>query len=108
MPRIGNPERGALTIALVALASVAAWTLTAVRMAGMDAGPASSPHGLGFYISTWTVMMMAMMLPSAMPAVLASRGRAWFACGYLAVWAAAGLVAYATVEAGRASGAAWV
>ncbi|MGO9820894.1 MAG: DUF2182 domain-containing protein [Solirubrobacteraceae bacterium] len=90
-----------LTIAIVLLATAGAWVVTAVRMAGMDAGPATSPGGLGFYITTWTVMMVAMMLPSAMPAVLASRGRGWFVAGYLVVWAAAGLVAYGVLEAGR-------
>jgi hypothetical protein len=34
-----------------------------LRMGGMDAGPGTNPGALGFYISTWVVMMAAMMLP---------------------------------------------
>ena len=97
--------------ALLAVAA-AAWVATAVRMAGMDAGPGTDPGSIGFYISTWTVMMAAMMLPSAAPAVLAfgdgisRRGghltaTAWFAAGYLALWAVSGLVGYGLLEAGR-------
>ena len=103
----GGP--GALAALLVV--AVLAWVATTVRMAGMDAGPGTDPGSLGFYLSTWTVMMAAMMLPSAAPAVLAyrdtaSRGEkvtatAWFAAGYLVLWAASGLVGYALLEAGR-------
>ena len=98
-------------LALLAIAA-AAWVATAVRMAGMDAGPGTDPGPLGFYLSTWTVMMAAMMLPSAAPAVLGYGGTvsrrgghlvatAWFAGGYLALWAVSGLVGYALLEAGR-------
>ena len=99
------------TAALLAIA-VAAWIATAARMAGMDAGPGTDPGSLGFYLSTWTVMMAAMMLPSAAPAVLGYSGAAsrqgehlaqtvWFAAGYMALWAATGLIGYALLEAGR-------
>jgi predicted metal-binding membrane protein len=77
----------------------------------MDAGPGTDPGSLGFYLSTWAVMMAAMMLPSAAPAVVAYRdavpparqgvATAWFAVGYLALWAAAGLIGYGLLEAGR-------
>lgn len=103
--------------ALLALA-VAAWVMTDVRMSGMDAGPGTDPGGFGFYISTWVVMMAAMMFPSVAPMVLTyrslQRGRraqgqtvsgsstAAFVTGYLAVWAASGLLAYAALKAGRA------
>jgi predicted metal-binding membrane protein len=81
-------------------------------MVGMDAGPGTDPGSLGFYLTTWTVMMAAMMLPSAAPAVIGygdavSRhgghraAIAWFAGGYLALWAVAGLVGYGLLEAGR-------
>jgi predicted metal-binding membrane protein len=106
----------ALAGALLALAA-AAWVATDLRMAGMDAGPGTNPGALGFYISTWVVMMAAMMLPSITPMVLAYRdlrhercGRrrsgdagdtGLFLAGYLAVWAAAGLVGYALLEAAR-------
>jgi predicted metal-binding membrane protein len=86
-------------------------------MAGMDAGPWTDPGALGFYISTWVVMMAAMMLPSLAPVVLrysdhqhgpmphariSHAGKTGlFVAGYLAVWAAVGLVGYALLEAGR-------
>jgi predicted metal-binding membrane protein len=86
-------------------------------MAGMDAGPGTNPGALGFFLGTWIVMMVAMMLPSITPMVLAYRDLKYqqpasrqgasagevglFLAGYLAVWAAAGLVGYALLEAGR-------
>ncbi len=106
----------ALAGALLTLAS-AAWVATALRMAGMDAGPGTNPGALGFFISTWVVMMAAMMLPSITPMVLAYRdvqheqrghGRSTdagetglFLAGYLAVWTAAGLAGYALLETVR-------
>ncbi|HWY91210.1 MAG TPA: DUF2182 domain-containing protein [Solirubrobacteraceae bacterium] len=106
----------ALAGALLTLAAVA-WVATDLRMAGMDGGPGTNPGALGFFISTWVVMMAAMMLPSVIPMVLAYRdlqperrnhgrsasaGDTWpFLAGYLALWAAAGLAGYALLEAGR-------
>jgi predicted metal-binding membrane protein len=108
--------RAVLAGVLLALAA-AAWVATALRMAGMDAGPGTNPGALGFFVGTWVVMMAAMMLPSITPMVLAysdvrhqrpcSRRSAntgetgLFLAGYLAVWVAAGLLAYALLEAGR-------
>jgi predicted metal-binding membrane protein len=102
--------------ALLALAA-AAWLATDLRMAGMDAGPGTNPGALGFFLSTWVVMMAAMMLPALTPMVLAYRAvqherhrhsasanagdTALLLAGYLAVWAAAGLLGYALLEAGR-------
>jgi predicted metal-binding membrane protein len=106
----------ALTGELLVLAGVA-WVATDLRMAGMDAGPGTNPGDLGFYLSTWIVMIAAMMLPSITPMVLTfhdlrheRRGHGpsasafntgLFVGGYLAVWAAAGLVGYALLEARR-------
>jgi predicted metal-binding membrane protein len=110
---------GGQVLALAALLTLAAaaWLITDVRMSGMDAGPGTDPGGFGFYVSTWVVMMAAMMFPSAAPMVLTyrklQRGRrardqavpvgatAAFVSGYLAVWAASGLLAYAVLKAGR-------
>ena len=113
-PRAPGATVAAAPLAIAALLAIAAfaWVATAVRMAGMDAGPGTDPGSLGFYLSTWTVMMTAMMLPSAAPAVLAYRDMgsrrhahaittAWFVAGYLALWAASGLVGYGLLEAGR-------
>lgn len=88
-----------------------AWWWTARRMDGMDAAPGSDLGTLGWFTSSWIVMMMAMMLPSFAPTVAAyvtfSRARRpvpWlpFACGYLLVWGVAGLVAYGSFELGKA------
>jgi predicted metal-binding membrane protein len=106
----------ALAGALLTLAG-AAWVATDLRMAGMDGGPGTNPGGLGFFLSTWVVMMAAMMLPTITPMVLEyralqreRRGRGasanpgeigLFLTGYLVVWAAAGLLGYALLQAGR-------
>jgi predicted metal-binding membrane protein len=94
---------------LLGLAALA-WLLTHERMLGMDAGPGTDPGSLGFYVSSWVVMMAAMMFPSIVPMVLAfgfvqrrrrDRGSvdravsSWvFVGGYLLTWTAFGLLAY--------------
>jgi predicted metal-binding membrane protein len=106
----------ALVGVLLALA-LAAWLLTDRRMAGMDSGPGTDLGGLGFFLTAWVVMMAAMMFPSIWPMVGAhaslQQGRreagrlapvgatTLFVIGYLAVWTAAGLAAYALFEAVR-------
>jgi predicted metal-binding membrane protein len=108
--------RLALVGALIALAALAWWS-TGVRMAGMDAGPGADPGSLGFYVTTWVVMMAAMMFPSIAPMVLVYAGlqnarRAkgmpvyrgatpTFVAGYLVVWGAVGLLGYAVLKLGR-------
>src|SRR5262249_51149138 len=69
--------------------------------------------GLGVFVADWTVMMGAMMLPSAAPMILtfaavqARRNRhvavpTWiFVAAYILVWAYAGLVVYVLLHAGR-------
>jgi predicted metal-binding membrane protein len=107
-------EEAAVIVALLGLASMA-WLITGLRMAGMDAGPWTDPGSFGFYISTWVVMMAAMMLPSAAPMVLVFRrlerarsapagATTAFVISYLVVWGASGLVAYAALKAGQAGG----
>jgi predicted metal-binding membrane protein len=88
------------------LAAVAAlcWVLSVQRMQGMDMGPGTDLGSLSWFLPTWVIMMAAMMLPSALPAVLsfahASGERAHavqgvvFAAGYLAVWTAFGAGAF--------------
>jgi predicted metal-binding membrane protein len=102
-----------LSGALLLVAGVA-WAVTGLRMTGMDNGPGSDPGALSFYLSTWVVMMAAMMFPSIVPAALAHRelhrratgagqrgGSSMFVLGYLGVWTAAGIVGYVVLEAGR-------
>lgn len=101
--------RGELGVAACAVAVAAgAWALTAERMSGMDTSPGAALGGLGWFAISWLLMMAAMMLPAVLPAVAACVRRAGhpgaagrFVAGYLAVWLAAGLVAYAAVEAIR-------
>src|SRR5262245_26996952 len=61
--------RLAIVGALIVLAAIA-WWATDLRMAGMDAGPGTDPGAFGFYVTTWVVMMAAMMFPSIAPMVL--------------------------------------
>ena len=105
--------QAAIVVALVGVAGLG-WLLTGERMAGMDEGPGTDLGSLGFYVSIWVAMMAAMMLPSAAPMVLvhsavqrrrrelgrhANRGvSAAFVGGYLLVWTAFGIVAYAVFE----------
>jgi predicted metal-binding membrane protein len=82
-------------------AAVAAWAVTVERMQGMDDGPGTHLGGLGWYLGIWVTMMAAMMLPSAAPAAVRiaelarGQGILRFTAGYLAVWTAVGLAAYA-------------
>ncbi len=93
---------------LLGLAGVAWWS-TVDRMQGMDAGPWTALGPLAWFLGVWVVMMAAMMLPSAIPTVaLYSKlakdrtplGPLLFVAGYLAVWAVAGLAAFAFAAAG--------
>jgi predicted metal-binding membrane protein len=105
-------------IGMLLAVAVVGWVVTDERMAGMDAGPATDPGTLGFYVTAWVVMMAAMMFPSIAPMVLMQariqegkrrRGdtaragtTALFVAGYLVTWTAAGLAGYAIIELGRA------
>ena len=102
-----------LVAALLALAALG-WLVADARMAGMDEGLWTDPGSLGFYVPVWVAMTAAMMLPSTAPMVVAhseveqrrrylgrapKRGAsAAFVGGYLLVWTAFGVIAYALVE----------
>jgi predicted metal-binding membrane protein len=99
---------GGLVVLLLGAAGLAWWS-SVDRMQGMDSGPWTGLGTLGWFLGLWIVMMAAMMLPSAIPTVAlygslakdrAQLAAALFVAGYLAVWAAAGLVAFALAEAG--------
>ena len=100
---------GGLTpvVALLGLAA-AAWAVSVERMSGMDMGPGTDPGRLGWFVVTWVLMMAAMMLPALLPAARAGGGSAAFVTGYLGVWTAAGVAAYAVVEAVRAEHPGWL
>jgi predicted metal-binding membrane protein len=103
-------RRQPAVVAGILTAAGVAWWWTAERMAGMDAGPGTGLGTLGWFTGSWVLMMAAMMLPSLTPNLAAygalARGRGptrllLFACGYLLVWSAAGVVAYGLFELGR-------
>jgi predicted metal-binding membrane protein len=90
----------ALTVTLGLAA--ASWFVAVRQMNGMDMGAQTRLGSFGFFVPLWVVMMAAMMLPGAVPAVLrrahASGGvRAvpLFVGSYLAVWALVGTAVYA-------------
>jgi predicted metal-binding membrane protein len=69
-----------------------------------------SPGTFGSYAASWTVMMAATMLPSALPFVYEfarrseGRRRCWVATGvlaatYLSIWVGFGLVSFAVLDA---------
>jgi len=65
--------------------------------------------GAAGFFTGWTLMMAAMMLPSALPLVLLYRGSTpLLLAGYLAVWAAIGLLPYVLMTAEVAAPAAVV
>ncbi len=85
--------------------SAACWVIAAWLMDGMDMGIATRPGSFGFFAAAWVTMMAAMMLPGAAPAVAryarargTVRAAPLFAGSYLAVWALAGVVAFALVR----------
>jgi predicted metal-binding membrane protein len=116
VPPLPSMVQLGLIFGLLLLAGIA-WAMTGDRMAGMDAGPGTDLGGLGFWVTAWVVMMAAMMFPSISPMVLMyarieegkrQKGQstqtgatAIFVGGYVLVWAAAGLFAYAIFEIGR-------
>ena len=89
-----------LVVALLLLAAIG-WWQTVGAMRGMDHGPWTALGTFGWFVGVWVVMMAAMMFPSVSPTIALyarmSRSRllpAVFTSGYLATWAAAGMVAF--------------
>ncbi len=101
---VATPRTAATAAVLAATFGLAAasWVIAVRQMNGMDMGVATRLGSFGSFIAVWVVMMAAMMLPGAAPAVLrrtkASGGvRAvpLFIGSYLAVWALVGAAMYA-------------
>jgi predicted metal-binding membrane protein len=97
------PARLGLVLLLYALAA-AGWWWTARQMRGMDQGPWTALGPVGWFLAVWVVMMAAMMFPSVAPTVALyarmTRTRSpiaplVFTAGYLAAWAAVGVLAVA-------------
>ncbi|MGC9378340.1 DUF2182 domain-containing protein [Streptomyces sp. MH13] len=96
---------------LIVLVAVPAWVLTIGQARGMGAEPGTMGRALPLFLLLWLTMMAAMMLPSMAPVALTwargigrqSSGRtrtvrtAEFVGGYLLVWTAFGLLAYAAL-----------
>ena len=81
------------------------WVVTVQRMSGMDMGVATSLGSFTFFLGVWMPMMAAMMLPAAVPAVMAfARAKRrvaaapFFVASYIAVWSLFGVAAYALYE----------
>lgn len=94
----------ATAAALAATVGLAAacWVVAVRQMTGMDMGGATQLGSFAFFLALWVVMMAAMMLPGATPAVLrlahaagSVRGVLPFVGSYLAVWALVGVAVYA-------------
>src|SRR5581483_9725445 len=93
-----------IALAFLVVAALA-WGLSIARMRAMD-GMAMGLGSFGPFLVTWTLMMAAMMLPSATPLMFefardAERRRRWRAATallgatYLGVWVAFGVACYA-------------
>ncbi|MER6066143.1 DUF2182 domain-containing protein [Streptomyces sp. NPDC001792] len=102
---IRRPASSAWVLGVTLGLAAACWVAAVRLMQGMDMGVATRPGSFGFFAATWMTMMAAMMLPGAAPAVArhihlvrGPRGAPLFAGAYLAVWALAGVVAYALVR----------
>lgn len=107
--RMDVREAGLVAVLLV-LAAVS-WIVSATQTSGMDMGRWTDPGPLGFFITTWVVMLAAMMFPSVAPMVVAyarithhrretgryapSGSTTVFVAGYLISWTIFGLAAYA-------------
>lgn len=97
--------RAGVTFAVVAATlgiAAAAWVVVVRQMDAMDMGVATNLGPFPSFIALWTLMMAAMMLPGAVPAVLrfAHDGRAvravpLFIGSYLGLWTLVGIVVYA-------------
>ncbi len=101
---VATARTAATAAALAATLGLAAasWVIAVRQMNGMDMGVATRLGSFGSFIAVWVVMMAAMMLPGAAPAVLrraqaSGRVRAvpLFIGSYLAVWALVGAAMYA-------------
>ncbi|MGJ5748920.1 putative metal-binding membrane protein [Streptomyces puniciscabiei] len=97
-----RPTAPATALGVTLGLAAACWVAAIRLMRGMDMGIATRPGPFGFFAATWMTMMAAMMLPGAAPAIArhvrlagGPRDAPRFAGAYLAVWALAGVVAYA-------------
>ena len=97
----GTAVTAAALAATLGLAA-ASWVVAVRQMNGMNMGVATRLGSFAFFVALWVLMMAAMMLPGAVPAVLrrahaSGRVRAvpLFVGSYLAVWTLMGVAVYA-------------
>ena len=97
-----RPAASAAALAATLGVAAGCWILAVRRMTGMDMGVATRLGSFAFFLALWVVMMTAMMLPGATPAVVrrahtTGRVRAvpQFIGSYLAVWTLVGVVVFA-------------
>jgi predicted metal-binding membrane protein len=97
----GTGTTAAVLATTLGLAATA-WVVAVRWMSGMDMGGATELGSFAFFVALWTLMMAAMMLPGATPALLrlaraGGRVRAvlLFVGSYLAVWTLVGVAVYA-------------
>ena len=98
----------AILVTLLALAALA-WAYVSTQSGSMTMAAGADVTSFAIFITTWVVMMAAMMFPAFAPVVLVyaqytrqRRGRwpllaALFVAGYLMIWSAVGVAAYALV-----------
>ncbi|MEV5932492.1 DUF2182 domain-containing protein [Streptomyces sp. NPDC052079] len=96
---------------LIVLIAVPAWALTIGQARDMGVGPGTMGMALPLFLLLWVTMMAAMMLPSMAPVAvtwvraIGRRSSGWtrtartveFVGGYLLLWTAVGLLAYAAL-----------
>ena len=94
-------------VALLVAIAAAGWWWTAAEMQGMDDGPWTTLGTAAWFLAVWVVMMAAMMFPSVAPTVAlytklehtrSNAAPVFFTLGYLLVWSAVGLLAYALAD----------
>src|SRR5215207_6297049 len=101
--------RWAAVAATLGLAAMS-WIFTLREMSGMDMGVATPLGSFDSFLELWVMMMAAMMLPAAAPAVV-RRAQAdprrrvvpLFVGSYLAVWTLAGILVYALYQPHRSA-----
>lgn len=101
----------ALAWSVIVLIAALAWVLTVGQARDMGVQPGTMGLALPLFLLLWLTMMAAMMLPSLAPVAITwarsigRRSSGWtraartaeFVCGYLLVWTAFGLLAYAAL-----------
>jgi predicted metal-binding membrane protein len=106
-PEIAAPALIAMAFLLVA---GLAWGVTIARMRSMGSDMTMGLGSVDSFVASWTVMMAAMMIPSALPLVFefarhAEGRRGWraatvlLAVTYLGIWLVFGLACYALYRA---------